>query len=157
MARAKQPSKRKRRGKALAALGATGLSFSLASSASGAPAVNMPRPNTGASQEITLAEEELSDVNLGTFYVFDKENAPAGLQLVRGGGCGGCRGGGGGCGCGGGFRGCGGGFRGCGGGCGCGGCVGYGCVGYLWYGYGCYGYSYGCYGYGCTGCGGCRY
>ena len=61
MARAKQPSKRKRRGKALAALGATGLSFSLASSASAAPAVNMPRPNTGASHEITLAEEELSE------------------------------------------------------------------------------------------------
>jgi hypothetical protein len=115
--------------------------------------MNMPRPNTGASHEITLAEEELSDVSLATFYVFDKESQgtlpPGGVQRVRGGGCGGCRG----CG-GGGFRGCGGGFRGCGGGCGCG---GYGCVGYLWYGYGCYGYGYGCYGYGCTGCGGCRY
>ena len=54
MSRAKQPSKRKLRGRALAALGATGLSFSLASGASAGPAVNMPPPNTGVSHEITL-------------------------------------------------------------------------------------------------------
>ena len=66
------------------------------------------------SQEFILAEEEVSDVSLATFYVFDKDNAgpfrPS-VLLARG-GCGG--------GCGG--RGCGGcgGFRGCaGGGCGC--------------------------------------
>jgi len=114
MSNAKQASKRKRRSKALPVLGAAGLSFSLASGASSGPAVNMPTPNTGVSHEITLAEEEISDVSLATFYVFDKENAGTlrpGVQLVRG-GCGGGCGGGGGC------RGCGG-----GGGC-CRGCAG---------------------------------
>ena len=32
-------------------------------------------PNTGDGHEITLGEEEISDVTLATFYVFDKENA----------------------------------------------------------------------------------
>jgi hypothetical protein len=166
MSQAKQASKRKRRSKALPVLGAAALSFSLASGASGGPAVNMPTPNTGVSQEITLAEEEISDVSLATFYVFDKENAGAlrpGVQLVRGGCGGGCGGGGGcrGCGGGGGCRGCagGGGCRGCGGFGGCagfGGCVGFGfggcagCVGWWGYGVGCVG---GC----CISWGGCRY
>src|ERR1700688_41051 len=108
MSHAKQASKRKRRSKALPVWGPAGLSFSLASGASGGPAGNMPAPNTGVSHEITLAEEEISDVSLATFYVFDKENAGAlrpGVQLVRGGCGGGC--GGGGC------RGCGGGGGGC--------------------------------------------
>jgi hypothetical protein len=30
--------------------------------------------NTKVSHEITLYEEEISDVSLGTFYVFDDEN-----------------------------------------------------------------------------------
>jgi hypothetical protein len=166
MSHAKQASKRKRRSKALPVLGAAGLSFSLASGASSGPAVNMPTPNTGVSHEITLAEEEISDVSLATFYVFEKENAGAlrpGVQLVRGGCGGGC--GGGGCrGCGGGGGGCrgcagGGGCRGCGGFGGCagfGGCVGFGfggcagCVGWWGYGVGCVG---GC----CISWGGCRY
>jgi hypothetical protein len=62
MPRAKQASKRNRRSKALPVLGAAGLSFSLASGASGGPAVNMPTPNSGVSHEITLADEEISDV-----------------------------------------------------------------------------------------------
>ena len=92
MSHAKQASKRKRRSKALPVLGAAGLSFSLVSGASGGPTVNLPTPNTGASHEITLAEEEISDVSLATFYVFDKENTGTfrpNVQLVRGGGCGG--------------------------------------------------------------------
>ena len=99
MANAKQVSKRKRRSKALPVLGAAGLSFSLASAASGGPAVNIPTPNAGVSNEITLAEEEISDVSLATFYVFDKEynrSLRPGVELVRGGGCGGGCGGGGG-------------------------------------------------------------
>ena len=55
-----------------------------------------------------LGEEEISDVSLATFYVFDKENAGSlkpGVQLARGGCGGGC---GHGCGGGGGCRGCGG-------------------------------------------------
>ena len=84
----------------------------------------MPTQNTWVSPEITLHEEEISDVSLATFYVFDKENPRPGLRLAGHGGCGG-HGHGGGCGCGGcgghGHGGCGG----CGGhghGCGHGGC-----------------------------------
>ena len=36
---------------------------------------DMPTQNTGVSHEIILGEEEISDVSLATFYVFDKENA----------------------------------------------------------------------------------
>ena len=106
----KQIPKRKRRSKALPVLGAAGLSFSLASSASSGPATDIPKPNIEASHEIVLGEEEVSDVSLATFYVFDKEHLGAfpDVQLARG-----CCGGGGGC-----SRGCGG-ARGCGGG-GCG-------------------------------------
>ena len=70
-------------------------------------------------KRILLAEEEVFDVSLATFYVFDKEfdkerEFSPGVRLAGGrcGGCGGCGGRGGGCGC---ARGC----RGCGG-CGCG-------------------------------------
>jgi hypothetical protein len=111
MSQAKQASKRKRRSKALPVLGATGLSLSLAGSASatGGPAADMPTArNTALNHEITLGEEEISDVSLATFYVFDKENESQlgqPLRLAAGGGHG-C-GGGGGCGCGGG---CGGGM-----------------------------------------------
>jgi hypothetical protein len=135
MSHTKQTSKRKRRRKAIPVLGAAGLSLSLAGGASGGPAVDMRTPKGGVNHEITLFEEEISDVSLATFYVFDKENIGTlrpGVQLARGG----CRGGG--CGC----RGCGGcgGFRGCGG---CRGCVGFrgcgGCVGFV----------------ACGGCGGC--
>jgi hypothetical protein len=146
MSHAKQPSKRKRRSKALPVLGAAGLSLSLASGASaipGGPGADMPTRNTGNGHDIALGEEEISDVTLATFYVFDKENdgtSRPSVQLV-GHGCGGCHGCHGGHGCGG----CGGGHHGCGchgchgcGGChhGCGGCVGF------WFG-------------GCGGCGGC--
>jgi hypothetical protein len=34
----------------------------------------MPTRNTAASHEITFGEEEIADVSLATFYVFDKEN-----------------------------------------------------------------------------------
>jgi hypothetical protein len=60
----------------------------------------MPTPKTGMSHEITLREEEISDVSLATFYVFDNENAGTfrrRIKLAMGGcgGCGGCGGGGG--------------------------------------------------------------
>ena len=116
MSQAKQALKRKRTTKAVPVAGLAGLSLSLvggATTAIGGPAANMPMQATVPSHEIALGEEEISDVSLATFYVFDKETAEQArpeLQLVRGG----CGGGG----CGG--RGCGG--RGCGGrGCGCGG------------------------------------
>jgi hypothetical protein len=63
---------RKRFKKAAPALGAAaGLSLSLASGASAAPAADISSPRSGPGQEIILAEEEISDVSLATFYVFD--------------------------------------------------------------------------------------
>jgi hypothetical protein len=123
MSHAKYASKRRRRRKAAPVLGAAGLSLSLAGGASaaiGGPAADTPTLNTAANHEITLGEEEVSDVSLATFYVFEKENAATprlGEKFAQR-GCGGRGCGGRGCG----GRGCGG--RGCGGcgGCGYGGC-----------------------------------
>jgi hypothetical protein len=117
MPKVKQSSKRKRVTKSVPVLGAAGLTFSLVGGASAAavPTQDVPQtPNIAPSHAITLGEEEIADVSLATFYVFDKENTAAargGVQLAWR-GCGGCRG----------CRGCGGcrGCRGCGG-CGCGG------------------------------------
>jgi hypothetical protein len=102
MAHAKQAP---RRGiKTLPALGAAGLSLSLAS---GAPAAidgsvaDTLTPKTEMRHEITLCEEEISDVSLATFYIFDNERAGTwgrGARLAQG--CGGC-----GCGIGGGCAG----------------------------------------------------
>jgi len=119
MSRVKQASKRKSVAKAtMPALGAAGLTFSLAGSASASavPAADVPQKlNFSPSQAITLGEEEIADVSLATFHLFDKENGGRGSvqQMAWGCRCGGCRG----------CRGCGG-WRGCGcGGCGgCGGC-----------------------------------
>src|SRR5450631_3077468 len=61
-----------------AALGAVGVSLSLAGGASAAttgPATDVQAQNTAQRQQVTISEEEMSDVNLATFYVFDKENA----------------------------------------------------------------------------------
>src|SRR5438093_12754796 len=129
MPQTKRASKRKYPKEAVPVLGVVGVSLSLAGGASAAtavPAADIPSWDTSPPQ-ITLSEEEIADVSLGTFYVFDKENAGTprlGEKFAqrRGGcrscGCGGRRG----CGCGG------------GGGCGCGGCGGCGCC-----------LSYGCY------------
>ena len=71
-------------------LGAAGLSLTLASAASaatGAPVADVLTPNTGASHQITLSDEEVSDVSLATFYVFNKEDAGAfrpGIRLAMG-------------------------------------------------------------------------
>src|SRR5580693_4837553 len=115
MAQKKQSTKQKRLKKALPVLGIAGVSFSLvggATASASAPTADIPSQNTSARQEIFLSEEELSDVSLATFYVFDKEGiakSQAGQQLAwwRCGGCGRC----GGCA-----------WRGCGGCGGCGGC-----------------------------------
>jgi hypothetical protein len=149
MARSNKASKQKGRRKTLPLVGAAGMSLAFAGGASAtaptehAPLQDTPRP------VITLGEEEISDVNLATFYVFDKENVEFGepVQLARR-GCGGC-----GCrGCAVRARGCGGcggcavrAFRGCGG---CGGCRG--CRGCAVRSFGC-----GCGGCGC-GCATCR-
>ena len=95
MAHPKPASKRRRRSKALPVLGAAGLSLSLASGASAVPAgPALPTQNTiEVGQNITLGEEEIADVSLATFYVFDKENDGTSGPLQRvGHGCGGCGG-----------------------------------------------------------------
>jgi len=129
VAQAKKASKRKRRMTTLPVLGVAGMSLSLAGGASAATTTTGPLDGHRAVDALTnanllLGEEEISDVSLSTFYVFDRENAgnlKLGVQLARGGcgRCGGCRG------CGG--RGCGRGCGGCGGGCGWVTCVGCGC------------------------------
>jgi hypothetical protein len=100
MSRVKQPPKRRRRNKAVPVLGAAGLSLALASGASVAtasPDAHVLMQNAGAGHEITLREEEVVDVSLATFYVFDKENAASlrpGVRIAMGmcGGCAGCGG-----------------------------------------------------------------
>jgi hypothetical protein len=112
MARQKKSSKRIKA--ALPALGAAGLTFSMVGGAAAAtvPANDATQTNYSPNHQIMLGEEEIADVSLATFYVFDKESTAAAkdgnVQLARGCGCRGC----GGRGC----RGC----RGCGRGCGCG-------------------------------------
>ena len=155
MPQAKRVSKGKRTRNTVSVLGIAGVS--LAASTGGSPAASLIAPTAGSVADIrwqntapfrvpTLDEEEISDVSLATFHLFDKDdlgNSQSGIQVAFrgcGGGCG-C-----GHGCGGGFRGCGGGFRGCAGGCrGCG-------VGFR----GCRGCGVGFGGCGCGGgCGGC--
>ena len=146
MSQTKRASKGKRPSKAVSVLGIAGASLAASTSGSVAdvPVADIPSQNTVPFQ-VFLGEEEISDVSLATFHVFDKENLGtprSGIQLARGGcgcghggGCGGCGHGGG---CGG--RGCGGFGRGCGG-----------------FGHGCGGCGRGCGGRGCGwgGCGGC--
>src|ERR1700729_647280 len=129
----KRSSKKRRR--TLPALGLASVSLSMASGACaviGEANASTPPQQT---HEIFLAEEEISDVSLATFYVFNKEK-PSPLQLERGG----CGGGGGGCG-----------HR---GGCLMGGCdVCGGCHGRRFFFGGCVGCAGGCGGCG-DGCGG---
>jgi hypothetical protein len=157
MRRVKQASRKQRTTKAAAVtgLGAAGLGLSLFGSASGStmPTAGIPQSdNTSPNQRFVLGEEEMQDVSLATFHLFDRESVGSAIQLALGGcghgGFGGCGHGGlgghghvgfGGCGRGGfvvGCRGCGG-FRGCRGfrGCGCGGC-GFGDYGFDDYGFG---------------------
>src|SRR4029450_8515063 len=93
----KQASKRKGRKEAVPVVGVVGVSLSLAGGASAAtavPAADTPSRDTVLPQ-ITLSEEEIADVSLATFYVFDKEHAGTpwlGEKLAQGcrRGCGGC-------------------------------------------------------------------
>jgi hypothetical protein len=118
MPRVKQAAKHAHttRAAAVTALGTAGLGISLAGSASAhaIPTADIPQSdNISPNQRFVLGEEEMADVSLATFYLFDKENADSDMKLaavvVRR-GCGGCRG----------CRGCA--VRGCGGCAGCGGC-----------------------------------
>ena len=110
MSQTKQACKCKKSKKALSVsvLGVAGMSLA----ATGAEAAVLS-PVT-ALQPMPFSEEEISDVSLATFHLYDKDKGTASSALVQvhmhhgHGCCGGCR------------RGC---RRGCGwGGCGCGGC-----------------------------------
>lgn len=119
MSRVKQASKRKRVSKAaVPALGAAGLGLTLAggASASTLPTSDLPQGlTTSPNQRFVLGEEEIADVSLATFHLFDKESGQGSFQQMAWGcRCGGCRG----CGC----RGCG--CRACRCGVGCAGCAG---------------------------------
>src|SRR6516225_676478 len=104
MRRMKQAAKENHTNKAAAvtALGAAGLGLSLAGSASAStmPTADLPQSdNNWSQQRSVLDEEEMADVSLATFHLFDKENISGAQQvavIVRGcggcGGCGGCRG-----------------------------------------------------------------
>jgi hypothetical protein len=91
----KRSSISKRGSKALPAFGFAGMSLAMASGACASTSeasANTSPPSQ--KHEIFLGEEEISDVSLATFYVFDKENAGAPplfqkLRLAFGGcGCG---------------------------------------------------------------------
>jgi hypothetical protein len=76
----KRASERKRGSKAIPALGAAGLSLTLASEASvAATALGLDTaPRTArVSHEVILREDEIFDVSLATFTVFDKERPGA--------------------------------------------------------------------------------
>jgi hypothetical protein len=94
----KRSSIGKRRSKALPALGFAGMSLSMAGGACASTSeasANTSPPSQ--KHELFFGEEEIFDVSLATFYVFDKENAgppPLFQKLRLAVGCGGC-----GCGC----------------------------------------------------------
>src|SRR5580704_3358671 len=96
MTQARRNSKKKSRKAALSkkaalALGAAGVSLAMTGAASAsAPTTNAPLEDNA--RRFILAEEEISDVSLATFQVFDRENPPLsqGIRVARGGGCGGC-------------------------------------------------------------------
>jgi hypothetical protein len=94
MPRVKQASTQKRTTKAAGAvLGAAGLGLSLVGNASAStmPAADIPHDNTSPNQRFVLGEEEMADISLATFHVFDKENLGSGVQVAYR-GCRGCRG-----------------------------------------------------------------
>ena len=97
MPRVKQAAKHAHATKAAAvtALGAAGLGLSLAGSASAStiPTADIPKSdNISPNQRLVLSEEEMADVSLATFHLFDKENAGSDIQLAWVRGCRGCRG-----------------------------------------------------------------
>jgi hypothetical protein len=94
MPQSKRSAQRKRRSKVVLALGAAGLSLSLASSASAAIGGMNGAGSAPVSKQVY--EEEISDVSLATFHVFDRDNAGIhrGRARLAMGACGG-----GGCGC----------------------------------------------------------
>ena len=98
MPRVKDTSTKKRGVKTAPVLGAAGLSFAMVGGASAAavPTADVAMsPTLGTDHQLSLGVEEIADVSLATFYVFDKEStasAKGGTQVTWVRGCGGCRG-----------------------------------------------------------------
>jgi hypothetical protein len=89
MAKAKQVSKRKC-GKTALALGAAGVSMTMTGGASATGSATVPSQDDA--QRFILGEEEISDVSLATFQVFDRENPAVGQNIRIAAGCRGCGG-----------------------------------------------------------------
>ncbi len=93
---------RRPRREAVPSMTAAGLSLSLSGGAPPATAAvmaDMPSRNAAVGRKLTVAEEEICDVSLATFYLFNRENSrPPRRHLRLTAGYGGC--GCGGCGCG---------------------------------------------------------
>src|SRR5262245_25249853 len=97
MPHTKRASKRKHPKEIVPVVGVVGVSLSLAGGASAATAPTTDTPSRiTAPPQLALTEEEISDVSLATFYVFDRESAiptSLGTKIAqRCGRCGGCRG-----------------------------------------------------------------
>jgi hypothetical protein len=94
MSQAKTTLRLRRRRKAGPTLGAAGLSLSLAggaSAATGAAIADTPVCSSVAvSHELTLAEEEITDVGLATFRIAEKESTLRFRTRIVAGGCGAC-------------------------------------------------------------------
>jgi hypothetical protein len=103
MTQAKRRSIRKRKRAALA-LSAAGVSLAMTGAAL-ATAATTNVPSQDNALRFVLAEEEISDVSLATFHIFDRENPSLSRDIKEArGGCGRCGGGGGRCAGGGGGR-----------------------------------------------------
>ena len=83
MPRVKQASKHARTAKVAAAT-AAGLGLSLGGSASAntIPTADFPQSQIPPNQRFVLGEEEMADVSLATFHLFDKESAGSDVKLA---------------------------------------------------------------------------
>ena len=85
MRRVKRASRKKRTTKvaAVTVAGMAGLGLSLFSSASGStmPTAYLPQSDTSPNQRFVLGEEEMQDVSLATFHLFDRENVTLPVSL----------------------------------------------------------------------------
>ena len=84
---------RKHRRKGLPVLGAAGLSLCFGSGAPAALGVvttDIPACSVMVNKGHTLREEEITDITLATFHIFDSEEAPHRHPRIAGGACGAC-------------------------------------------------------------------
>jgi hypothetical protein len=93
MATTKQ-NRRRKRTIAAPVVGAVGASMAVAGGAYATGVVGSPSgpslKNDAPGPQINLSEEEISDVNLGTFFVFDRENLQGYGEQYAQRGCRGC-------------------------------------------------------------------